>query len=190
MRFTIWTQGCHNGCPGCYSTALWDETGGSEISPGELIEKIRKTPGIEGVTFLGGEPMEQAEDCAQIAAAAKKLGLSVLTFTGRLYEDLLAEGDSCRLALLECTDLLIDGPYIKEQHDLSRPWVGSRNQRYLFLTERYRMADIEKCRNQVEFRLDKSGILRLNGMGDFAALEAALNKNNMIRGNEDGIHKL
>ena len=84
MRFTIWTQGCHNACPGCYATALWDENGGQEIPTDELIRQIRQTSGIEGITFLGGEPMEQAGDLAKIAAAAQSDGLSVLTFTGLL----------------------------------------------------------------------------------------------------------
>lgn len=189
-RFTIWTQGCHNGCPGCYSTALWDPAGGQEITPEELIGKIRQTPGIEGITFLGGEPMEQAEELAAIARATQEIGLSVLTFTGLVYEDILAQADPAKLALLAHTDLLIDGPYRRELHDTSRPWVGSKNQRYLFLTDRYTMQDVTACHNRVELRLDKSGILRLNGMGDFSALEQALTNKTMIRGNEDGIHKL
>lgn len=190
MRFTIWTQGCHNACPGCYATALWDENGGQEIPTDELIRQIRQTSGIEGITFLGGEPMEQAGDLAKIAAAAQSDGLSVLTFTGLLYEDLLAEADPHRMALLRHTDLLIDGPYLADRHDVSRPWVGSTNQRYLFLTARYSMADVEQCRNRIEFRLDKNGTLRLNGMGDFAVLERMLNKQHISRGSEDGIHQI
>lgn len=190
MRFTIWTQGCHNACPGCYATALWDENGGQEIPTDELIRQIRQTSGIEGITFLGGEPMEQSADLAKIAAAAQSDGLSVLTFTGLLYEDLLAEADPHRMALLRHTDLLIDGPYLADRHDVSRPWVGSTNQRYLFLTARYSMADVERCRNRIEFRLDKNGTLRLNGMGDFAVLERMLNKQHISRGSEDGIHQI
>ena len=190
MRFTIWVQGCRNACPGCYSTALWDTAGGHEADADQIITQIRQTPDIEGITFLGGEPMEQAASLARIAAAARTSGLSVLTFTGLLYEDILQEADPDKLELLAYTDLLIDGPYLQAQHDTSRPWVGSKNQRYLFLTDRYSMADIEKCRNRVEFRLDKNGILRLNGMGDFAALEQILSDKTMIRGNEDGIHHI
>lgn len=181
MRFTIWVQGCHNGCPGCCSTALWDENGGSAVSVDSLIQEIRQTKDIEGITFLGGEPMEQAKALARIAAAARELGLSVVTFTGLVYEDILSQADPHRLELLARTDLLIDGPYLQEQHDLSRPWVGSANQRYLFLTSRYSMADVEKCRNRVEFRLGKDGVLRINGMGDFAAIQAALNKKSITR---------
>ena len=78
------------------------------------------------------------------------------------------------MSLLEQTDLLIDGPYLQEQRDFSRPLVGSRNQQFRFLTERYSPADLERCRNRVEVRLGKEGVLRVNGMGDFGALEAIL----------------
>ena len=181
MRFTIWVQGCHNGCPGCYSTALWDENGGTAVSADALIGQIRQAKDIEGITFLGGEPMEQAEALTRIAEAAHGMGLSVLTFTGLIYEDILARNDTRQLKLLSQTDLLIDGPYLRQLHDTSRPWVGSKNQRYLFLTDRYTMADIERCRNRVELRMGKDGILRINGMGDFAAIEAAVNKKSITR---------
>lgn len=190
MRFTLWVQGCHNGCPGCYSTALWDEKGGYEAEPGQILRQIQETQDIEGITFLGGEPMEQAAPLARIGESAREMGLSVLTFTGLTYEEILLEGNPDRLRLLNATDLLIDGRYEQAQHDLSRPWIGSKNQRYLFLTDRYSMEDVEKCRNRVEFRLDKSGVLRLNGMGDFAALEKILESKTIIRGTEDGIHEI
>ena len=190
LRFTLWVQGCSRGCPGCYAKELWDHTGGHEIHRDEIIAQIAATHGIEGITFLGGEPMEQALDLAVIAEAARNLGLSVVTFTGFTHEALLEEGDPHRLRLLGSTDLLIDGGYEAENRDLSRPWVGSSNQRYLFLTGRYTMEDIQACRNRVEFRLDKSGILRLNGMGDFAALEALLKGKTIVRGKEDGTHEI
>ncbi len=189
-RFTLWVQGCRNGCPGCYATELWDSAGGYPAEPEAILAQILATEGIEGVTFLGGEPMEQAGALAFIAQGARKAGLSVVTFTGLVYEDILAQKDPDRLALLAATDLLIDGPYLREQQDFSRPWVGSSNQRYRFLTDRYTQSDVDSCRNRVEFRLDRDGILRLNGMGDFAALEKILAQKAMVRGEKDGLHEI
>lgn len=190
VRFAIWAQGCHNACPGCYATALWDETGGEAVTLEALITEIRATKGIEGITLLGGEPFEQAAPLAQIAEAAQAAGLSVVTFTGLTYEEILAGDRPEHLQLLKYTDLLIDGAYIAEQRDFSRPWVGSSNQRYLFLTDRYSMADVEACRNHIEFRLDRNGVLRLNGMGDFEDLERMLQDYSIMRCNDYGIHKL
>lgn len=175
LRFAVWVQGCRMGCPGCYARALWDESGGTETDEDALLEELRKVAGeVEGVTLLGGEPFLQAGALARFAGAARELGLSVLTFTGYWYEDLLRGRDREALALLAATDLLIDGPYLQEQRDFSRPLAGSRNQRFRFLTERYSPADLERCRNRVEVRLGKDGVLRVNGMGDFGALEAIL----------------
>ena len=190
MRFTLWVQGCGRGCPGCYAKELWDPAGGWEATAEEIIGQIAGTPGIEGVTFLGGEPMEQAAELARVGEAAREMGLSVVTFTGFTREELLSGGNPDRLRLLACTDLLIDGGYQEENRDLSRPWVGSSNQRYLFLTDRYTMEDVEKCHNRVEFRLDRTGVLRLNGMGDFAALEKLLGSKTIVRGKEDGTHEI
>ena len=175
LRFAVWVQGCRMGCPGCYARALWDESGGTETDEDTLLEELRRVSGeVEGVTLLGGEPFLQAGALARFAGAARELGLSVLTFTGYCYEDLLRSGDREVFALLAVTDLLIDGPYLQEQRDFSRPLAGSRNQRFRFLTERYSPADLERCRNRVEVRLGKDGVLRVNGMGDFGALEAIL----------------
>ena len=182
MRFTLWTQGCRTACEGCYSKALWPEDGGDAFSVAALSERIAETPGIEGITLLGGEPLLQAGELAELAAFARSRSLSVVTFTGFLYEDILSRALPEELALLAHTDLLIDGPYRRELRDLSRPWVGSRNQRYLFLTERYRMEDVLRCENRVELRMDGQGAVRINGMGDFEALERLLCDNEMIKG--------
>ena len=186
-RFCIWVQGCHNACPGCYAVDLWDPQGGFEADPLELLEQITATDGIEGITFLGGEPMEQAKELAILGADAQRLGLSVVTFTGLTYESILEEGDPDRMALLACTDLLIDGPYLREKHDTSRPWVGSSNQQYRFLTDWYGPDTLARCHNRIELRLDPSGILRLNGMGDFPVLESILSSKIFMRGKEDEI---
>lgn len=186
-RFCIWVQGCHNACPGCYAVVLWDPQGGYEADPSELLEQIAATDDIEGITFLGGEPMEQAKELAFLAAGVREMGLSVVTFTGLVYESILEEGDPDQLALLAHTDLLIDGPYVQSEHDTSRPWVGSGNQQYRFLTDRYGPDVLRNCCNRIELRLDPSGILRLNGMGDFPELESILRSKIFTRGKEDEI---
>ncbi|MBP1994145.1 radical SAM protein [Paenibacillus eucommiae] len=71
------------------------------------------------------------------------------------------------------TDLLIDGPFQKERLNTSRPWVGSSNQRYHFLTERYlhlkeRLTDIP---NRLEVRLTPDGRVMVNGLAEVGDLE-------------------
>lgn len=174
IRYCIWVQGCSKHCPDCYATNTWDKNGGTLMDTNDIIEDIKTQKDIEGVTFLGGEPFEQAKALAHIAKAAKNIGLSVLTFTGNLYEDLKTSTDKNILRLLKYTDLLIDGGFEKNNFDLSRPWVGSKNQRYIFLTDFYNEKIIETFKNKIEVRIDKSGKIEMNGMGDFKTLEKSL----------------
>ncbi|MBR6127343.1 radical SAM protein, partial [bacterium] len=127
------------------------------------ISKHKKE--IEGVTFLGGEPFEQAEALGEIAEAVKKEGLGVLCFTGGLLEDLRKEEKNKKL--LDNTDLLIDGAFEIDKVDYSRPWCGSSNQRYHFLTDRYNEEIFTKYKNKVEVNINKNGQVFMNGMGNF-----------------------
>ena len=173
-RFCIWTQGCSHHCDECMASDTWAYSGGTEIEPDELIWMIRKQcengSGIEGVTFLGGEPFEQAEACAMIAQKVQEMGLSVIAFTGYTYEQLLQKKNENVWNFLENVDLLIDGPYQKEKRNFSRPLVGSENQRFLFLSDRYHQSDLMELHNGLEIQIKKDGTVKINGMADFENL--------------------
>lgn len=178
-RLCIWVQGCSRCCKGCAAQNTWDEKNGETISIDEIFSLIKKQHGIEGVTFLGGEPFEQAKGLCELAKMIKGLGLSVLTFTGYYLEDLTKMAESAQdiKDLLENTDLLIDGPFEEENYDISRPWVGSNNKRYVFLSDRYKIEDIKYeagVKNKLEVRIDKNGFIFVNGMGDFKKIEKDL----------------
>jgi len=170
LRFCIWVQGCHHRCEGCFARDTWDPDMGREVSVENVIAQLRGAEGIEGITLLGGEPMEQAEGLCRVAEAARAAGLSVITFTGNTYEDLLARKDPAVTQLLALTDVLVDGPYRKEEPEDTRPLVGSKNQRFLFLTDRYCQADMDALRNAFEVRVDEKGRIQINGMGDLRKL--------------------
>ena len=170
-RFCIWVQGCSKHCTGCFAKETWDKNKGKNISVNEIFNEICKNKDkIEGVTFLGGEPFEQAFALSFLAKRVQELGLSVLTFSGLTYEELKNKKDESIDSLLEYTDLLIDGGYQKENFDISRPWVGSSNQRYIFLTDRYNEDVIAKFKNKIEVRINKKGVVFVNGMGNFDEL--------------------
>lgn len=173
-RFCIWTQGCSHHCDECMASDTWAYNGGTEMETDELIRMIRKQrengSGIEGVTFLGGEPFEQAEACATIAQKVQEMGLSVIAFTGYTYEQLLLKEDEGVWNFLKNVDLLIDGSYQKEKRDFSRPLVGSENQRFLFLSDRYGQSDLVELHNRLEFRIKRDGTVKINGMADFESL--------------------
>ena len=160
-RYCIWFQGCSRHCKGCWAKDTWDFKGGFEIDADELLDDILATKGIEGVTFLGGEPFEQPDTLIYLARSIKEHELGVVCFTGNRLEEIK------RKDILEYIDLLIDGEFIEEEKDFSRPWVGSKNQKYHFLTDRYNEKILTKYKNKVEINISKNGVISINGMGDF-----------------------
>lgn len=197
-RFALWVQGCHNGCPGCFAREMWDPRGGKETALSELLWSLRETkeryPELSGVTLLGGEPMEQAEELAAFAEEAGKMGLTVLTFTGLTRECIESEGSPAQRRLLTASDVLIDGPYREEERDFSRPLAGSRNQVFHFLTGRIRPEEMKEAGNRVELRISPQGLLSGNGMGGLLAeaklrqLYGAPAETEHERSAEDGAH--
>ena len=133
LRFTIFTQGCPHGCPGCHNPESHDFNGGTLKDPAELLSMIDDNPLLDGITLSGGEPFCQSAACAFLAAEAHARGLNVWTYSGWLCEDLLkrAESDPDTLHLLQETDVLADGPFILAQRSLDVPWRGSKNQRLI-----------------------------------------------------------
>jgi anaerobic ribonucleoside-triphosphate reductase activating protein len=173
-RFSVWVQGCRRHCQGCLAPETWDKDGGYSLDTQEIIDSATNAPDIEGITFLGGEPFEQAQALALIGKALREQGLSVVTFTGYTLEELREADDHDYNELLAVTDLLIDGAFDEEQKSLARPWVGSSNQRFLFLTERYTEKDIIHLNNKLEVRIFPDGRARVTGMGDFPLFQEYL----------------
>lgn len=173
-RFCLWVQGCSRHCKGCMAPETWPFDGGSSMDTVNIIKQISDVSGIEGITFLGGEPLEQAEAVYEIAKEARSMGLSVTIFTGYTYNELLTKNIDYIAKLLSVTDLLIDGPFILEEFQLDRPWVGSSNQQYRFLTNRYSERDLAGVHNQIEVRIFSDGKALVNGMGDFEKIKKLL----------------
>ena len=105
-----------------------------------------------------------------LASLIKKDGLSVVCFTGYTIEELHNKKSPYVDKFLENIDLLIDGGFEDDKFDLSRPWVGSSNQRYWYLSNFYTPEVINSCKNKVEARISPNGRLDINGMGDFKAI--------------------
>src|SRR5262249_61154693 len=100
-----------------------------------------RADGIEGITLLGGEPLAHADGAAALAGDVRGRGLSIMVFSGYTLEQARAMADPHVDALLARTDILVDGPYVRELPDTTRRWIGSTNQRIHFLTDRYRADD-------------------------------------------------
>jgi len=134
VRYVVFSQGCPHACEECHNPNTWDTQGGYEMTPREICKQIRKaSSSIKGVTLSGGEPFLQSAEMAELARRVHELGMDVVTYTGYVYEDLLGlePGEPAIGQLLEQTDILIDGPFKKDQKDIGLRFRGSSNQRLI-----------------------------------------------------------
>lgn len=168
-RFAIWVQGCSICCQGCANSHMWDKEGGTLYNTYDFINLIKQYKDrVEGVTFLGGEPLEQIESITEISKAVQQFGLSVIIFTGYEYNSLKNRADFQEL--IKYVDILIDGKYEQDKTDYSRAWVGSTNQNYYFLTDRYNESVITECKNKIEIRISPDNKVVFTGMGNYKEL--------------------
>jgi anaerobic ribonucleoside-triphosphate reductase activating protein len=143
-RFALWFQGCPLRCPGCCNPEMLPFAGGTRLSLAEVVaavEEAARVDGVEGITLLGGEPLAHAAGAAALAREVRKRGRSVMVFSGYTLEEARRLPDPAVADLLALTDILVDGPYLREQPETRRRWIGSANQQIHFLSERYRADD-------------------------------------------------
>lgn len=128
LRTSIYFAGCEHHCPACHNQESWDKDGGTEMTIDELLERIADAGW--NVTFSGGDPMLQVEGVTELARRIHdELHLTIWCYTGYTWEQVNA---SPRLRqLLPWIDVLVDGPYIDAQRDLSLLFRGSGNQRLI-----------------------------------------------------------
>ena len=165
-RFALWFQGCPLRCPGCCNPEMLPFEGGQSLGLAEVLEQVRcaaNQHGVEGITLLGGEPLAHAGGAAALARRGQALGLSVMVFSGYTLDEARKLSDPAVAELLALTDILVDGPYIRELPDTHRRWIGSTNQVIHFLTNRYRADDpCWQKPNTLEIRLH-DGAISVNG---------------------------
>lgn len=158
-RYALWVQGCTIRCSDCCNPEMFSARGGEEVAIEALANEVIATPGIEGLTVLGGEPFEQAAAVAELARAVRTAGLSVMVFTGFVREDLEASKDPGAAALLAAADLLVDGPFVREAPGSTWRWLGSLNQRMHFLTDRYQPDDPRfRSANTIDIRIERGSV--------------------------------
>lgn len=163
VRHAIWLQGCPLRCEGCCNPEMLPFVPATPMSVREVVAEIVGTPGIDGVTFLGGEPFAQAEPLAEVATAVRQRGLSVLVFSGYTLDELRCATTPGCTALLAATDVLVDGRYLPGRPSPLR-FVGSANQRVHALSARGALLarGFESGPDLVEVRLD-GAVITVNG---------------------------
>lgn len=140
VRTTLFVSGCRLHCPGCFNQEAQDFASGDEFLP-EVAERILQSlePSyVDGLTLLGGEPMEPENQrgLVEFVELVKERfpDKGIWCFTGYVLDDLREGGrrhTDVTDRLLACIDVLVDGPYVAALHDITLRFRGSSNQRII-----------------------------------------------------------
>ena len=161
-RSVIWLQGCSRKCAGCYNHSFRLQKPANLISVDDLYAMITtRLPIIEGVTFSGGEPFDQAEALSLLANRLKRSGLNILCYSGYTYAELQRRPDHSVAKLLSNTDILIDGPYMEELREVTT-WKGSSNQQVHIFNPALKNC-FGKGTERVEIIISEEGVITLTG---------------------------
>ncbi|MCD7894379.1 MAG: anaerobic ribonucleoside-triphosphate reductase activating protein [Erysipelotrichaceae bacterium] len=144
VRVSLFVSGCHFHCKECFNEVAWDFNYG-ELFTNDTIEEIIQALSldhIQGLTLLGGEPMEKTNQeglLPLLQAVKEKLpNKDIWSFTGYVYEDLLPNGKAhydVTDELLSYIDVLVDGQFVLEKKNIRLRFRGSENQRLIDLKQ-------------------------------------------------------
>jgi anaerobic ribonucleoside-triphosphate reductase activating protein len=133
IRKVIFAQGCKHHCKGCFNPDTHDFNGGYECDTEKIIERINNDYMIDGVTFSGGDPFEQAEAFAHIAKNINK-DLTIWCYTGYTLQQIIDNIDRPGWKeLITNIDVLVDGKFEEDKKDRNLKYKGSSNQNIIEL---------------------------------------------------------
>ncbi len=147
FRYVVFVQGCPHRCPGCHNPESHDPKGGFDMTTGQIFDEIKSNPYLRGVTFSGGEPFEQVPALLELAHMIRDAGLTLMSYSGYTYEELVGRHDPEADELLGLLDILVDGRYVEKLRNLTLVYRGSENQRVI---------DMNKTREEGRIVLYKS----------------------------------
>lgn len=143
VRTSLFVSGCTHHCKECFNAIAWDFSYGEPFTPAvahSLIESCRPAY-IEGLTLLGGEPMEPENQLAVLSlvkAFREQLpNKTIWCYSGYTWEQLTGQTPArCRVEdvtdeLLSLLNVLVDGRFVLELHDITLRFRGSSNQRLI-----------------------------------------------------------
>ena len=124
LRTVLWLAGCSHACQGCQNPVTWDVKGGlpfDEAAKEELFEALSPA-WISGVTFSGGDPLHWQN--------RKETGNLIEEIHEKFPEKTIWQ-DIKDLPFLKYVDVLVDGPFVEAEKDVTLHWKGSANQRVI-----------------------------------------------------------
>lgn len=152
VRVSLFVSGCSHHCPNCFNREAWDFNYGKVFAQKtleELLEYLRPDF-IKGLSLLGGEPLELQNQQGLLPVVKKVKECypqkSIWCYTGFTFDkDILGdmwENNSITKELFSYLDVLVDGRYIEELHNLNLNFRGSSNQRIIKVQESLNKGEI------------------------------------------------
>ena len=143
VRVSLFVSGCRHHCKGCFNAETWNFSYGQPYTKEteDHIISLLQSDYIQGLTLLGGEPFEPVNQ-VELVKLLRRVRQEcpkkdVWCYTGFIYdEDFVPGGRAhCEVTeeMLSYLDVLVDGPFIEEQKDITLLFRGSKNQRIIHL---------------------------------------------------------
>ena len=137
VRVILFVSGCTHHCKDCFNEEAWDFNYGEPFTDAVMDELLALlAPGyVRGITYLGGEPFDPHNQAGLLTLSRKIREAypqkSIWAFTGYIYGRTLPVVPDVTQELLSYLDVLVDGPFIAAQKNLSLRFRGSSNQRLI-----------------------------------------------------------
>lgn len=151
VRVSLFVSGCTHKCKNCFNKEAWDFNYGHEFNDKVIDEIISYLAHdyIEGLTILGGEPMELSNQ-EGILPLIKKVrkqfpNKNIWIYTGYSFDDDLlpwSKKYDFTKEILENVDVIVDGEFVEEKKDISKYFRGSSNQRIIDVKESLKRGEI------------------------------------------------
>lgn len=146
---SLFIQGCHFHCDGCFNLETWDFAGGKEWTlkiQQDFLKMIEK-PFIKRISILGGEPLD-SENLDGVLNLLNEIRFSfpekdIWIYSGYTWEQIMCpvvtddfntkrdETIKRRREVVKLCDVLVDGRYVDSLRDVTAKWRGSTNQRVI-----------------------------------------------------------
>ena len=140
VRVSLFVSGCTHHCKGCFQPETWDFNYGQPYTENtrESLLRLLKPSYIDGLTLLGGEPMELPHQKALLPLLRdireSMPDKNIWCYTGYTFETDILHGRAHGEVtddFLDCLDILVDGEFRESEKNIALSFRGSSNQRII-----------------------------------------------------------
>lgn len=137
LRVVLFVSGCEHNCPSCHNPQTHNFSSGIPFdidAVDEIFEQLNK-PYIKGLTISGGDPLHE-KNVTEVSSLCKTIkskypDKDIWIYSGYTLEQLTAK----QMQGIKYADVLVDGKYIDKLRNVNAPYVGSTNQRIIYLKD-------------------------------------------------------